>query len=74
VLTDDAFNAIQAGMTSADVFARIGPPYAKSRFDATRTTAWDYHYRDAWGYDADFSVIVDDGGAVTGKAKVRNGN
>jgi hypothetical protein len=32
------------------------------RFNNTRTTAWDYHYRDTWGYDADFSVIIDDGG------------
>ncbi len=74
VLHDGTFGAIQPGMTAGQVFERLGPPYAKTRFDSTRTTAWDYHFRDAWGYDADFSVIVDDSNLVTGKMSVRSGN
>ena len=73
-LGDDAFKAIQAGMTAADVVARIGPPDSKERFERTKTTAWDYRFRDAWGYDAEFAVIVDDAGVVSGKVTVRNGN
>jgi len=74
VLSDDVFQRIQHGMPASDVLAMIGPPYAKSRFEATKTTAWDYHYRDTWGYDADFSVIVNDAGITVGKVRVRNGN
>ena len=72
-LDDRTVSTIQTGMTAADVLGRLGPPYTKMRFDATKTTAWDYHYRDAWGYDADFSVIIDDSNVVAGKVSVRNG-
>jgi len=71
VLNDSSFGSIRAGMTASQVFELLGPPYAKARFGATRTTAWDYHYRDAWGYDADFSVIIDDSNVVAGKISVR---
>jgi len=74
VLNDTSFRAIESGMTAGQVFERLGPPYAKTRFDSTRTTAWDYHFRDAWGYDADFSVLIDDSNVVAGKVSVRNGN
>jgi outer membrane protein assembly factor BamE (lipoprotein component of BamABCDE complex) len=73
-LNDDTFKAIQVGMTAAEVVARIGPPDSRERFERTKTTAWDYRFRDAWGYDADFAVIVDDAGVVSGKVTVRNGN
>jgi outer membrane protein assembly factor BamE (lipoprotein component of BamABCDE complex) len=72
VLDDRSAGAIQAGMTAAEVLERLGPPYTKMRFEATKTTAWDYHLRDAWGYDADFSVIIDDANVVAGKVSVRN--
>ena len=72
MLTDSVFQAIEYGATEQQVFERIGPPYRKARFPATATTAWDYHYRDAWGYDSDFSVIFDDAGVVTGKFSVRD--
>ena len=74
VLSDDVFQAIGPGMSVDDVVARIGPPSSKMRFDNTKTTAWDYRYRDTWGYDAEFSVIVDDGGRVVGKTNVRLGD
>ena len=72
LLDDRTVSAIQAGMSAAEVLERLGPPYTKMRFEATKTTAWDYHYRDAWGYDADFSVIIDDSNIVAGKVSVRN--
>ena len=63
---------IRPGMNSAEVLALIGPPHAKMRFDRTRTTAWDYRYVDAWNYDSEFSVILDDDGVVVGKVTTRN--
>ncbi len=73
-LNDDTFRAIQRGMPASEVLARLGAPYQKMRFENTRTTAWDYHYRDTWGYDADFSVIMDDAGLVASTISVCNGN
>ena len=70
----DAMNAIRAGDATERVTRVLGSPYRKIRFPMTRTTAWDYHIRDAWGYDADFSVIIDDGGKVVGTITVRNGD
>jgi outer membrane protein assembly factor BamE (lipoprotein component of BamABCDE complex) len=72
VLNDDTFQAIRVGMPASDVLAIIGAPQRKARFDATRTTAWDYRYRDTWGYSAEFSVIIDDAGAVVGKFAARD--
>ena len=71
--TADMFDAIRPGMTTSDVLERLGQPYNRSRFPATKTTAWDYRLRDAWNYDADFSVIVNDQGIVVSKIVVRNG-
>lgn len=68
---DDAFRAIQRGMAQSEVLARLGAPFQKERFERTMTTAWDYHYRDTWGYDADFSVIIDDAGFVASTISVR---
>ena len=70
-LNDDTFGAIQRGMPASEVLARLGAPYQKMRFERTKTTAWDYHYRDTWGYDADFSVIIDDAGFVASTISVR---
>ena len=67
----DAFEAISNGMPAAEVLAAIGPPSAKMRFAATKTTAWDYRYRDPWGEDGGFAVILDDDGVVVGKTRVR---
>ena len=71
VLTDDVFSTITNGMSPRDVMATIGPPSGKMTFEATRTTAWDYHYRDPWGYTSDLSVIFNDAGIVVGKTRVR---
>ncbi len=68
----DAFAAIANGMSAADVLATIGAPVTKTRFAATKTTAWDYRYRDPWGEDGGFAVILDDNGVVVGKTRVRD--
>jgi len=67
VLRDEVFQRLEPGLTADQVFEIIGPPTGKTRFENTKTTAWDYHYRNSWGYDADFSVIVDDANKVVGK-------
>ncbi len=71
VLTDAMFQDIRAGQSAAEVLMSIGPGYRKVRFERTRTTSWDYFYRDTWGYDADFCVIFNDAGIVTSKLTIR---
>jgi len=67
VLTDDRFQAIRSGLTEADIRMSIGPPFRTVRFERTKTTAWDYFYRDTYGYYAFFSVIFTDDGIVSSK-------
>lgn len=72
VLTDDTFARIQTGVaTREDVRRAIGPPYRVVRFDNLRQVAWDYRFRDTWGYLADFSVMVDEKGVVANKVIIR---
>lgn len=72
VLTDDNFFRIQSGVTTADQVRRmIGPPSRVVRFDNLQQFAWDYRFRDTWGYLAIFSVMVDDRGIVASKVVVR---
>lgn len=44
VLTEANFNAIRAGMSSADVLAAIGRPGETSRLAWQRQTVWSYRY------------------------------
>jgi hypothetical protein len=71
VLTDGVFNAIQPGMTGEEVLHLIGPPREKMSFARSATVAWDYKYRDDWGYDAIFSVTLDADGRVVSKISQR---
>jgi len=71
VLNDETFRSILPGMTASEVRALIGPPFRKIRFENTRTTSWDYRYRDTWGYDAELSVFLDDAEVVVGKFSSR---
>lgn len=72
VLTDDNFYRIQAGVTTGEEVRRmIGPPYRVVRFDNLKQNAWDYRFRDSWGYLAIFSVMVDDRGVVATKVIAR---
>ncbi|APV51791.1 hypothetical protein BWI17_20175 [Betaproteobacteria bacterium GR16-43] len=72
VLTDGNFSLIQSGVTTGDQVRRmIGPPYRVVRFENLKQYAWDYRFRDTWGYLAIFSVMVDDRGVVANKVIAR---
>ena len=62
----EAFRRIHEGMTAAEVRTLLGPPADTMRFPLSKTTAWDYPFRDTWGYDSDFSVILDGSDVVVG--------
>jgi hypothetical protein len=70
-LNDGNFRNINAGMSAAEVLARIGPPDSKMRFERSRTTSWDYRFVDSWNYDSEFSVILDDRNIVVSKFTAR---
>jgi len=72
VLTDDTFYRIQNGVTTREQVRRmLGPPWRVVRFDNLRQDAWDYRFRDSWGYLADFSVMIDDRGVVASRVTAR---
>jgi outer membrane protein assembly factor BamE (lipoprotein component of BamABCDE complex) len=60
----EAFAAIAPGMTERQVLERLGEPDHRLRFGISRATSWDYSFRDAWGYDAEFSVTFGEDGVV----------
>jgi outer membrane protein assembly factor BamE (lipoprotein component of BamABCDE complex) len=67
VLDDVRFQAIQPGMTKDELLRFIGPPFQTGRFPNLRQTAWDYRFRDTWGYEAILSVMLDDNDVVVGR-------
>jgi outer membrane protein assembly factor BamE (lipoprotein component of BamABCDE complex) len=67
VLTDGVFNAIRAGWTEEEVLRLIGPPREKAYFSNLKQTAWDYKFRDSWGYESILSVMIDTNGVVVSK-------
>ena len=71
VLDDSRFNTITPGMTTDQLLRLIGPPAQRVYFGNLRQTAWDYRYRDTWGYVAVLSVMVDDGGRVASRITQR---
>lgn len=70
-LNEDHFHRIQPGLTRDDVLRLIGPPREVMEFPRLKQVAWDYLYRDAWGYLAIFSVMLDMQGRVVGKTSRR---
>lgn len=71
VLDDDRFHAIQPGMPKDELLRLIGPPSETMRFDNLRQTAWDYRFRDTWGYVAILSVMIDDNDRVVSRITQR---
>lgn len=67
VLNDDTFQRIRAGMTRDEILRTIGPPGNTLGFKRTGHVAWDYRYRDTWGYQAIFSVTFDSNWIVVSK-------
>jgi hypothetical protein len=72
-ITEQLMEQIQPGLTEAEVKALIGPPQYTTRLTLSNTVAWDYEYRDFWGYDATFSVIFNSAGLVVGRVTARSG-
>lgn len=71
-LSEERFAKIVAGSsTGADVERLIGPPWRTIDFPNLRQVAWDYRFRDPWGYLAEFSVMMDERGVVAGTVTVR---
>lgn len=70
-LHDDDFLRVTVGMTQADVRRALGPPARTEAFGRQRQLAWDYSFRDAWGYFAFVSVMFDADGRVIGKTHTR---
>jgi outer membrane protein assembly factor BamE (lipoprotein component of BamABCDE complex) len=71
-VTDEVIQQIRPGMDEGDVRALIGAPADTVRFALSRTTAWDYPYRDSWGYESVFSVTFNDDHVVLSKISVRH--
>lgn len=57
VLDEDHFALIRHGMSEEDVLRTIGPPSRTTPFRMRNELAWDYRFRDLWGYPSIFSVI-----------------
>ena len=73
-LNDDIVAKLAAGQTAQQTTTLLGAPYRRVRFDNLRSTAWDYFYKDTWGYWVEFSVMMNDaenGGRVTGTVSRR---
>lgn len=72
VLSEEFFRRIVPGRTTGEEVERlIGPPWRSFAFPNLRQTAWDYRFQDAWGYLADFSVMVDEHGIVAQTVAIR---
>ena len=70
-LNDDIIARVAPGQTAQEITAMLGAPYRRLRFDNLKSTAWDYRYRDTWGYWVDFSVMMGDDERVVNKVSVR---
>jgi outer membrane protein assembly factor BamE (lipoprotein component of BamABCDE complex) len=71
-VTNEAVQRIQPGMDEDGVEALIGAPWRTVRFPLSQTTAWDYSYRDSWGYDSVFSVTFNDEHVVVSRMSIRH--
>lgn len=72
VLQESQFGKIRRGETTeAELLRLIGPPWRRIEFPNLGQVAWDYRFRDTWGYLADFSVMVDARGIVASTVTVR---
>jgi outer membrane protein assembly factor BamE (lipoprotein component of BamABCDE complex) len=63
-LNDDVVARVVRNATGEQVEAILGKPHQRMRFDNLEATAWDYRYKDTWGYWVDLSVMVNDNNRV----------
>lgn len=66
-IDDAVMQRVHEGQTRREITSLIGAPDSTVKFPLSHTVAWDYNYRDIWGYDAVFSVIFDEEGTVQSK-------
>lgn len=66
-IDDAVIQKVHAGQTEEEIAALIGAPDTTVRFPLSHTVAWDYKYRDTWGYDAVFSVTFGEERTVLSK-------
>ena len=66
-LNDNIIERVSPGQSEQEVTALLGTPYRRIRFDNLKSTAWDYLYRDTWGYWVEFSAMMGDDGRVVSK-------
>ncbi len=72
VLDESHFARIRRGETTQEELLRlIGPPWRRIAFDNLGQVAWDYRFRDLWGYLAEFSAMVDRRGIVVNTVTTR---
>ncbi len=71
VLDEAYFNRVQRGMSKEDISRLLGPPREMTVFQRRNETAWDYRFRDIWGYVSIFSVIFGADGTVKSTVAIR---
>ncbi len=71
VLNETYFNRVQRGMSKEDISRLLGPPREIIAFQRRNETAWDYRFRDTWGYPSIFSVIFGADGTVKSTVTIR---
>jgi len=72
VLDEAHFLQVRKGEDDRDAVLRLlGPPWRSVDFPNKGQVAWDYRFRDSWGYLADFSVMFDAKGIAVETVTVR---
>jgi hypothetical protein len=72
VLDEAHFAKIEIGKTTSDeVNSLIGPPWRTIYFSRQQHTAWDYRFRDLWGFRVEQSIVFDAAGVVVSKPQRR---
>ena len=69
-LNEDKVSVVRIGESAESLKARLGEPYQRMRFEFLRATAWDYRYKDVFGFWTDISFMIDEDNRV--KDVVRN--
>lgn len=70
-LNDDIVGRVVRNVTAEQVETLLGKPYQRMRFDNLEATAWDYRYKDTWGYWVELSVLLNDNNRVLYVVKQR---
>lgn len=69
-LTEEKVSAVRIGESAESLKARLGEPFQRLRFEFLRATAWDYRYKDTFGFWTDISFMIDEENRV--KEVIRN--